>query len=391
MVQLAGNFDLTNDPRVDMQIARGIGNAIAMPIESYRINQEKKRKQALENRFVSIIADSMRTGKTGAQTLDALSRVPELADSDLQKAFVLEQYQQQQKQQYMMQLAQAKLQNEAEIAAAKPQRPIAVSPGSTLVDPTTGKPMFTAEAKPVTLGQGQSLVNPSTGEVVAQGQEKDTNLKTVDTNDGIAVFDPRSGQLTQTGVKGKNANNTLVIDVEEDGKPIKILIDKSTGAELKRWDDVKKLQPPIYRQDEKGTWKLEGTTATQVTGIGGKASNTNEKAIIAENEKLAKRGKNISPNDLEGYKALSQKWGVPLEWVTIKPESTYEYEGKTETEPAKEGWQFVFPKEKIEGQQQTGKLQSIMPSLDASTQALVQQALQNGYSEDEILGTLGQQ
>lgn len=53
----------------------------------------------------------------------------------------------------------------------QPEKPVSVSPGASLVNPTTGKPVYSAPSNPVTVAPGGSLVNPQTGQQVYQAPQ----------------------------------------------------------------------------------------------------------------------------------------------------------------------------------------------------------------------------
>jgi hypothetical protein len=55
----------------------------------------------------------------------------------------------------------------AQMQASKgkePEKPVSVSPGASLVDPRTGKPVYSAPANPVNVAPGSTLVDPQTGQ-----------------------------------------------------------------------------------------------------------------------------------------------------------------------------------------------------------------------------------
>ena len=88
--------------------------------------------------------------------------------------------------------------------------PISVAPGSALVDPETGKPVYEAPAapkSPVSVSPGGTLVDPTTGKVVynAPAAPKDPKLVQVDT-------------------------------VGADGKPVTKFVEPSAGASFPRAD-----------------------------------------------------------------------------------------------------------------------------------------------------------
>jgi len=78
--------------------------------------------------------------------------------------------------------AAAKAKQEAEKIKEEQEhpKPVTVSPGAALVDPKTGKPIFTAPAaqapnRPVTVSPGATLVDPATGKVIFTAPSKATD------------------------------------------------------------------------------------------------------------------------------------------------------------------------------------------------------------------------
>lgn len=126
-------------------LGRGLGN-VASGQGFFSANDPALQRAAKVRSIQTQIAQSGETDPTKLATLfaDELAKDPELAPFSLQVR-----------------------------AAIKPveKKTVTLSPGQQVIDPTTGKVLFSApdKAKPVTLSRGQQLVNPETGEVIVEG------------------------------------------------------------------------------------------------------------------------------------------------------------------------------------------------------------------------------
>lgn len=72
------------------------------------------------------------------------------------------------------------------------QRPLAVPPGGTLVDPRTGQPMFTGPERPMSVAPGGTLVNPQTGQPVFQAPPRPE--RPVSVPEGGTLVNPLTGE-----------------------------------------------------------------------------------------------------------------------------------------------------------------------------------------------------
>lgn len=90
MPRLAGSYDLTSDPRVDMQIAQSIGGAIESGLRNHRIRQEEARKQHLNATLVQTLGRTIKDGVTDpGKILEALESVPDYAESEWYQQMVM--------------------------------------------------------------------------------------------------------------------------------------------------------------------------------------------------------------------------------------------------------------------------------------------------------------
>ena len=95
MPRLAGNYDLTSDPRVDMQIAQSIGGEIGSALRNHRIRQEEARKQHLNATLVQTLSQTVKDGVTDpGKILEALESVPDYAESEWYQQMVMAEAQQ---------------------------------------------------------------------------------------------------------------------------------------------------------------------------------------------------------------------------------------------------------------------------------------------------------
>lgn len=84
------------------------------------------------------------------------------------------------------------------------EKPVVVGQGGSLVDPTTGKPIYTAPSRPVEVARGGTLVDPTTGNTIATGQPIEpapkglqTKSVLIDGKPAEATFDPSTGEWRQ--------------------------------------------------------------------------------------------------------------------------------------------------------------------------------------------------
>ena len=90
MPRLAGSYDLTSDPRVDMQIAQSIGGAIGSGLRNHRIRQEEARKQHLNATLVQTLGRTIKDGVTDpGKILEAIESVPDYAESEWYQQMVM--------------------------------------------------------------------------------------------------------------------------------------------------------------------------------------------------------------------------------------------------------------------------------------------------------------
>jgi len=84
------------------------------------------------------------------------------------------------------------------LAPQAPHKPMALSPGQTLVDPNTGAATASVPEKapsPMALSHGQDLIDPRTGQVIASKGEKP--LAPMALSPGQSLVDPNTGQVSQ--------------------------------------------------------------------------------------------------------------------------------------------------------------------------------------------------
>ena len=90
MPRLAGSYDLTSDPRVDMQIAQSIGGAIESGLRNHRIRQEEARKEHLNATLVQTLGRTIKDGITDpGKILEAIESVPDYAESEWYQQMVM--------------------------------------------------------------------------------------------------------------------------------------------------------------------------------------------------------------------------------------------------------------------------------------------------------------
>ena len=94
MPRLAGSYDLTSDPRVDMQIAQSIGDAIGSGLRNHSIRQEEARKQHLNATLVQTLGRTIKDGVTDpGKILEAIESVPDYAESQWYQQMVMDEAQ----------------------------------------------------------------------------------------------------------------------------------------------------------------------------------------------------------------------------------------------------------------------------------------------------------
>ena len=88
-------------------------------------------------------------------------------------------------------------------------KPVQVSAGAALVDPTTGKIIYQGETKqdslkPVNLSPGETLVDPSTGKVIFTAPQKPTDNKPITqvVNKRLLQYNPETGTWSVVGAGG---------------------------------------------------------------------------------------------------------------------------------------------------------------------------------------------
>lgn len=74
-------------------------------------------------------------------------------------------------------------------AAQIPKAPVTMSPGQSLVDPSTGQAVASMAPSPVTMSPGSSLVNPANGQTIAQTAPSPVSL-----SPGGTLVNPSNGQ-----------------------------------------------------------------------------------------------------------------------------------------------------------------------------------------------------
>lgn len=110
--------------------------------------------------------------------------------------------------------------------AREQPKPVLVSDGQTLVDPTTGRPLYQSSPKPMTVGDGQSVIDPATGRTIFAGQQKPITLsegqvainpttgrpmyaapsRPVALGDSQSLVDPKTGKVVYQPDKGDNSD-----------------------------------------------------------------------------------------------------------------------------------------------------------------------------------------
>jgi hypothetical protein len=87
MVQLAGNFNLTEDPSVEYGLLQNLGNNIEKVAASYKIAQKEKIQKVADAEFVRTLNDARQRNLTPEQTLTEIYNVPNYAKSRLAQEY----------------------------------------------------------------------------------------------------------------------------------------------------------------------------------------------------------------------------------------------------------------------------------------------------------------
>lgn len=194
MPPLAGMFDLTDDPRVDMALAEKVGGAIGSVVQSQRIKQEERYNSILQGEMASVLDRSDREGWDGARVLSELSRVPGMAKSEFGRRM------------------------QQEMLATRMRRAMTPAPNMT---PPPGMEVKSGEYDE--FGRFQ----PTFG--------KAEPPKTMETDQGIMEWDPLSGSYKSTGLRGRQNQSEFLVGLAQ-----KVIDGTASDEEMDVYDRMAK-------------------------------------------------------------------------------------------------------------------------------------------------------